>query len=192
MPNYKTLTLQQKFCLIQEAGKNTCSKTELAERHSVPLSMLFTILKNKSKVLEAYSKTYSLKQSRVRAPTYQDVESALLRWLQKANAAHLPVNRTILREKANNLALQLGHKEFKCSNGWFSHFKERNNFTFVAVCGKRGRANESVVDDWKKHTLAPLLSECGADDVYNLDEAALFSKMLPTKTFAAKGTTVKG
>lgn len=59
MPKYKTLTLQQKFCLIQEANKAACSKTELAERHSMSLSMLSTILKNKLKVLlEAYGKTH--------------------------------------------------------------------------------------------------------------------------------------
>ncbi|XP_070384751.1 tigger transposable element-derived protein 4-like [Dermacentor albipictus] len=129
MPKYKTLTLQQKFCLIQEPGKNTCSKAELAERHNVLLWTLSTILKNNLKVLEAYSKTYSSKRSRVRAPTYQDdedVKSALLCWLQKANAAHLPVSGTILREEAD-LTLQLGHEEFKCSNGWLSHFKECNN-----------------------------------------------------------------
>lgn len=192
MPKYKTLTLQQKFCLIQEAGKSACSKTELAKRHGVPLSTLSTILSNKSKILEAYGKTYSSKRSRVRAPTYQDVEAALLRWLQKANAAHLPVNGTLLREKANDLALQLGHEEFKCSNGWFCRFKERNNLTFLTVCGESGSTNESVVEDWRNHTLAPLLSEYGADDVYNLDEAALFYKMLPTKTFAVKNTAIKG
>ncbi|XP_037508963.1 tigger transposable element-derived protein 4-like [Rhipicephalus sanguineus] len=48
----------------------------------------------------------------------------------------------------------------------------------------------NVFDDWQKHTLAPLLHEYGEDDIYNLDEAALFDKMLPTKIFAAKDTTV--
>ncbi|XP_070381744.1 tigger transposable element-derived protein 4-like [Dermacentor albipictus] len=98
----------------------------------------------------------------------------------------------ILQEKANDLALQPGHKEFKCSDGWFSCFKECNNLTFVAVCGESGSANKSVVDGWKKHMLALLLSEYGADNVYNIEEAALFYKMLPTKTFAVKDTAVKG
>nr|XP_054932244.1 tigger transposable element-derived protein 4-like [Dermacentor andersoni] len=61
-----------------------------------------------------------------------------------------------------------------------------------SVCGKSGSANESNVDDWKKHTLASLLREYGADDVYNLDEPAISYKMLPTKTSAAKNTAVRG
>lgn len=41
-------------------------------------------------------------------------------------------------------------------------------------------------------TLAPLLSKYSADDVYNLDKAALFYNMLRIKMFAVKGTVVKG
>lgn len=192
MPKYKTLTLREKVSLIEEAEKSTCTKTQLAERHKMPLSTLSTILKNKEKLLEAYGKTHSSKRSRIRFPTYPDVEVALMKWLQRANAAHLPVNGTILREKADDLALRLGHEGFKCSNGWFARFKERNNLTYLTVCGESGSADTNVVDDWQMRTLAPLLQEFGEDDVYNLDEAALFYKMLPTKTFAAKDTTVSG
>ncbi|XP_072144404.1 tigger transposable element-derived protein 4-like [Dermacentor andersoni] len=91
---------------------------------------------------------------------------------------------------ASDLALQLRHAEFKCSNGWFSSLQERNNLSFVTVCGESGSANKRVIDAWKEHTLAPLLSEYGTDDVYNLDKAVLFYKML--QTFAVKDTAVKG
>lgn len=101
MPKYKSLLLQEKVCLIEEASKSTASKTALAEKHHVPLSTLCNIVKNKQKILDAYSKTHLAKRTRVRAPTYADVEAALTAWLQKANAAHLPVNGTVLREKAD-------------------------------------------------------------------------------------------
>ncbi|KAK8772621.1 hypothetical protein V5799_024135 [Amblyomma americanum] len=192
MPKYRTLTLCQKVCLIEEAEKWTSSKTQLAEKHKVPLSTLSTILKNKTKILEAYGKTHSTKRTRIRFPTYPDVEDALIKWLQHANAAHLPVNGTLLREKADELALRLGHEAFKCSNGCFSRFKDRNNLKFVTVCGESGSVDPNVVENWKKHTLAPLLQQYAEDDVYNMDEAALFYKMLPTKTFAPKDAVVTG
>ncbi|XP_070386408.1 tigger transposable element-derived protein 4-like [Dermacentor albipictus] len=91
---------------------------------------------------------------------------------------------------ASDLALQLRHSEFQCSNGWLSSLKERNNLTFVAVCGESSSANKRVIDAWKEHTLAPLLSEYGTDDVYNLDKAVLFYKML--QSFAVEDTAVKG
>ncbi|KAH8042854.1 hypothetical protein HPB51_026119 [Rhipicephalus microplus] len=146
----------------------------------MPLSTLSTIFKNKEKLLEAYGKTHSSKRSRIRFPTHPDVD-ALMKWLQHANAAHLPVNGTILREKADDLALRLGHEGFKCSNDWFARFKERNNLTYLTVYGESGSTDTNVVDDWQMRTLAPLLREFGEDDVYNLDEAALFYKMLPNK-----------
>lgn len=40
--------------------------------------------------------------------------------------------------------------------------------------------------------MTPLLAKYDAADVYNLDEAALFYKMLPTKTFAVKEADIKG
>lgn len=51
MPKYcRTLTFCQKVCLIEEAEKWTSSKTQLAEKHKVPLSTLSTTLKNKTKI----------------------------------------------------------------------------------------------------------------------------------------------
>lgn len=68
----------------------------------------------------------------------------------------------------------------------------RNNLTFITVCGESGNVDQSVVDGWKQHTLTPLLAKYDAADVYNLDEAALFYKMLPIKTFAVKEADIKG
>ncbi|KAH8035085.1 hypothetical protein HPB51_004326 [Rhipicephalus microplus] len=146
MPTHKTLTLREKVSLIKEAEKSTCPKTQLAEKHKMPLSTLSTILKNKEMLLEAYGKTHSSKRSRIRFPTYPDVEVALMKWLQHANAPHLPVNDTDLREKADDLALRLGNEGFKWSNDWFARFKERNNLTYLTVCGKSGSADTNVVD----------------------------------------------
>uniref|UniRef100_A0A6B0V5Z1 Putative tigger transposase n=1 Tax=Ixodes ricinus TaxID=34613 RepID=A0A6B0V5Z1_IXORI len=192
LPKYKPSTLKQKICLIKEANKFTCSNTKLAEKHQGPISTLCTILKNQARIIEVHSRTYSAKRSRIRFTTYPDVGAALITWLQNDTAAHLPVESTISREKPNNLALKLGHEEFRCSSGWFSHFKERNNLTFLTVSDESCSTDKTVVEDWIKHTLAPLLSKYSADDVYNLDEAALFYKNLPTKKFAAKDTDVKG
>lgn len=95
MPKYKTLTLYQKVCLIEEASKSTCSNKKLAEKHDVPLLMP-CIMKNKPKILEVYGKTHSSKHSLVWFPLYPDKEDALITWFQCATAAHLPVNGMIL------------------------------------------------------------------------------------------------
>lgn len=115
MLKYKTLTLRQKACLIEEASKCICLKTKLAEKHDVPLLAVCSIMKNKRKIVEAYGKTHPLNCLRVRFPLCPDVEDAPIAWLQHATATHFPVNSTILREKANDIALLFGHEEFKCS-----------------------------------------------------------------------------
>lgn len=92
-------------------------QTALAEKHLVPLSTFCNIIKDKQKIIGAYNKMHSAKRTKVRPPTYTDVEDALVAWLQKGNAAHLPANGTILGEKPNQLVLQLGHEEFNGAMG---------------------------------------------------------------------------
>ncbi|KAL3244861.1 hypothetical protein MRX96_018450 [Rhipicephalus microplus] len=124
MPKYTMLTLRYKVSLIEEAEKPTCTKNQLAEKQNMPFSTLSTILKKKENLLEAYGTTHSSRRSRIRFPMYPDVDVDLVKWLQYANAAYHPVNGTVLREKANDLELHLGHEGFKCSNGWFARFEK--------------------------------------------------------------------
>ncbi|XP_064474064.1 tigger transposable element-derived protein 4-like [Ornithodoros turicata] len=185
MPKYRTLTMKEKVAIIEAARSATCSKTRLAQQFSVPSSTLSTILKNSEKIVTEYGKTYSSKRSRVRTSAFSELETALIAWLNKMTAANLLVNGSILRDKARDLADQLGCENFSCSNGWFCRFKTCHNLTYLNVCGESGSVNEEVVSNWRSHTLQPLLEEFRPDDLFNLDEAALFYKMLPDRTFTA-------
>lgn len=126
------------------------------------------------------------KRTKISFPTYPDVDS-LIRWLQHANAAHLPVNDTLLREKLSfhyswamkNLSVAKagcpGLTTATTSRSW--------------QCGQSRSVYTSVVEHCKTSTLALLLQQY-VEDVCNLAEAALLYKMLPTKTFAPKGAVI--
>ena len=54
---------------------------------------------------------------RLRRATFDEVEDALLLWLKQARTYGVPVDGPLLKQKANELAAELGHKGFHCSDG---------------------------------------------------------------------------
>ncbi|KAL1419288.1 hypothetical protein MTO96_005372 [Rhipicephalus appendiculatus] len=54
-------------------------------------------------------------------------------WLRNARAANLPVTTSLMMEKADALALQMGHTDFSCSSGWFDRFKKKGT-VWCQIC----------------------------------------------------------
>ena len=84
-----------------------------------PRITLSTILKNKEKFKHLFA-TSKLKPGikRCRLATYQDVEEALFSWFKQARCMNVPISGPIMKIKAKELALKMGHSEFQCSTGW--------------------------------------------------------------------------
>ena len=43
---------------------------------------------------------------------------------------HVPISGPIMKIKAKELALKMGHSEFQCSTGWLERFKQRHSRVF--------------------------------------------------------------
>lgn len=112
--------------------------------------------------------------------------------LRNARAANLPVTTSIMMEKADALALQMGHTDFSCSSGWFDRFKKRNSVVSKSVHGESGTVDAATADNWRSSRLTELRESYADSDIFNLDEAALFYKMLPSRTFTPKGGACSG
>ncbi|XP_070385509.1 tigger transposable element-derived protein 4-like [Dermacentor albipictus] len=182
----KSLMLEKKVALIKEVEKAGRSKTSIAKEFGIPLSTLSTVLKNRQKVFDGFEQSFSSERKRIQALKFPDVEAALMLWLRNVRAANLPVTTQMMMEKADALALQMGHTDFSCSNGWFERFKKRNNVASKPIHGESGTVDEGAADTWRNHRLAELQKAYADKDIFNLDEAALFCKMLPSRTYAPK------
>ena len=174
-----------------ETGIET--KSEIARRYELPRSTLSTILKNKEKFKHMFA-TSKLKPGikRCRLATYQDVEEALFSWFKQARCMNVPISGPIMKIKAKELALKMGHSEFQCSTGWLERFKQRHSIVFRRVTGEEGSVNEDMVRDWKSHQLPSLLEEFSPDDIFNADETDLFWKCLPDKMLSLKREKCSG
>jgi hypothetical protein len=107
----------------------------------------------------------------------------LFTWYQQARASNIPIDGTVLREKAKIIAPKLNIDCFSASSGWLSRFKERHGLVFKKLAGS--------ADAWLE-SLPSLLEGYEARDVYNADETGLFFNVLPDRTLAYKGETCHG
>ncbi|XP_015929299.2 tigger transposable element-derived protein 4-like [Parasteatoda tepidariorum] len=88
-----------------------------------------------------------------------------------ARAQNVPISCSVLREKALQIAAELGEPNFMVSNGWIQRFKVRHDLTLKTVCGEAGGVDETVLNDWRKSVLEDdILKRYKPCDVFNVDE----------------------
>jgi hypothetical protein len=119
------------------------------------------------------------------------METVLFTWYQQARVSSIPIDATILREKAKIIAAQLNMDYFSASSGWLSGFKERNGLVFKKLAEESADVSVKSTDAWLE-SLPSLLEGYEPRDVYNADETGLFFNVLPDRTLAYKGETCHG
>ena len=87
-------------------------------------------------------------RKRGRVGKAEDVESALLTWFTAARARDVNITTSILEEKANQLAEQLGNPDFKATNGWICRWKNRHGIKYKKQHGEKSDADTTAADTW--------------------------------------------
>ena len=186
------LSLATKMELLEAVSKNELSKTEICYKFNVPKSTLSTIIKQKEKIEEAYERSrFEPERKLLRTAKYCSMEEATLIWFKQARAMNLPISGSLLGQKAEQLAQQLG-TEFHANSGWLDRFKNRHGLVFKSICGESAAVSEDAVSDWHKTTLQAILREYKPADIFNADETGLFYRCLPDKTLCLKGDVCSG
>ena len=143
-------SLSTKIAVIDavEAGERT--KSEVAKSFNMPSSTLSTILKNKVKLREMFNLSkIDSGRKHLHQLAYGDLEEALFLWFTQARTINVPVSGPILKIKAKELALQLGHHEFSCSTGWLERFKTRHGIIFKKITGEEGSVTDEMIHEWR-------------------------------------------
>ncbi len=103
----------------------------------------------------------------------------------------MPINTLLLKEKENEIALNLNYIDFNCSNGFLDRFKSRNAVIFETFHGESEGVSEEVTNDWVNNKLPELIKDYKPEDVFNGDEFGLFWRILPNKSYKVKGKKFK-
>ncbi len=125
-PKRKTHTLETKYKAILEveAGKKT--KIAIAKELNIPLNTLSTWLAKAPVHKDAFQKQeFGGNVKRLKRGNYEDFEDALDIWMRSARSHNLILTGPIIKENVEELANELGHREFKASNGWLDQMKAR-------------------------------------------------------------------
>ncbi|XP_071037901.1 major centromere autoantigen B-like [Parasteatoda tepidariorum] len=112
----KNLTISEKNELIEKFKKSNLSKVAFAKENSIPRTTLNNILAAKRSCPDVSISDRERKRQRV--SPYENVEKALLSWIKYAPSQNAPISWNILKEKALEIAKELGESNFVASNGW--------------------------------------------------------------------------
>jgi len=113
--------------------------------------------------------------------TFPDLDKALSEWFCKVQAMNIPVSGPLSQEKTQYFAEQLGHENFKASNGFLDKFKERHGITGQAVCGEEKSVDPGIVETWSDH-LWDICCSYSMKDHLNAYETGVMWKATLTQT----------
>ena len=188
----KRVSLGEKYKAITEL-ESGIKPSKVAEKYDVPRNTVSTWLKKKEEIKNAFkSGEVSSKRKNMRIGQNDDLEKALFSWLKKMRANNLPVNGTVVKEKAIGYAKELQIEGFKASNGWFERWKTRFNVSFKTIAGEEKSVTPEMTSSWLETYLPTILSRYDLKDIYNADEFGLSYQALPTKTMELKGEKCTG
>lgn len=97
------------------------------------------------------------------------------------------INGLLLQTKADELARMCS--DFKCSDGWLSGFKSRNNITYQTVHGQSSDVKKDVCTNFGRKLLGLFFTYL-PKDIFKVGKTAIFFfffyKLLPNKTLHFK------
>lgn len=107
----------------------------------------------------------------MRTAARPNLEDVLATWIQRASSNNLPVNGAVACAKAEEIGMQLQLAKSLPKAPWadFSGHQAAS-------------VQEAAYKDWQATRMKALLEECIPCNVSNVDQTALFYKLLPVKT----------
>ena len=122
---------------------------------------------------------------------FSDVNELLLEWFKSARSKNIHISGPLMKEKALEIAAQIGISDFNASNGWLDRFRVRNNIVFRSTSGEAGYVSDVTCKDWIDR-LPSIIEGYDMKDIYNMDETGLFFRALPSKSLMLKSKQCAG
>ncbi|CAH1375300.1 unnamed protein product, partial [Tenebrio molitor] len=189
------LTLKEKVDIIKASEQDKLSTRALAAKYKIGKTQASEILKNKKELLDRFIK-HGNEQSRRSFPKSPGliIDNAVFEWFCRARAAYIPISGPLIREKALEVAQNLGQTDFKASEGWLDKFKTRHNISYKTMSGEGAsiqyHSTTELVTDWLEK-LQEYCADFEPKNIFNCDETALFFRALPEKTVQLKDERCK-
>ena len=177
---------------IVRSMENGVSREEVMIKYGLKHSSNVTeIMKRKEKIISEMLKGIRSKTKTVRTSLYPKIDNDLRDFVADMNERGGAVSKSILKEKAIQLAIMHGVAgKFKASDGYLDKFMKRQSIMMNKSHGEAANVVQSVVDEWKQ-SLPQLISSFSPDDIFNCDELGLFFKLTPSRSYSIKGKSFR-
>lgn len=187
-----SLTILQKVEIIRKLDAGTTARL-IATEFGISQRTVYDIRKNKDKILEYYASTDTndglSDRKSIRVVKSANLDAVLYEWFRQRRSEGIPITGPLLREKAQELHVQLGITE-QChySKGWLSRFKKRHGIRYLKACGEKLSGDVDAAENFVD-TFSDYIKEQGLspEQVYNADETGLFWRCLPRETLVCAG-----
>ena len=190
----KFLTHSIKLDIIKKKEQGM-GNTAIGREMGLSESTVHTVWKNREAIKKTV-KTYGASSldgcSRNSNPAVILMERYLATFCERKAKEGIELTNSYIRENAARFFSVAKRKvrstrEFKASVGWAVSFLKRKGLRNVAFTGERTSADESAAEQFTT-ILKNVIEEGGYtnDQIYNLDETALYYKAMPKKTYIAK------
>ncbi|KAI8510179.1 Tigger transposable element-derived protein 6 [Branchiostoma belcheri] len=175
----KTLTLGEKIDVIRRYERGGTGARGLAKEYGVGKTQIQNIVNRKQEYLADYYENNAPinKRRNNRETANEDINK--LCWQYFCETTVRPVTGPMLQQQALKFAEQLGVVGFKASNGWLESFKTRHN---IVLGFKSAEIPGTSGDKWADK-IADVTTGYSAEDIYNMDETALFFRTTSNQTF---------
>ena len=95
-------------------------------------------------------------------------------------------------EKAQSFATAMNVSTFIATTGFIDRWKRRHSIGMKQISGEEKSVSEEDIRPWLDLTLPELLLKYTPENIYNVDETALFYKLRPDRTLTFKGEKCSG
>ena len=132
----KALSIREKVDIIAKVDANpnlslhvaVWTRLKIAAELCIPVSTVNSIVAKREIYLSEVT-TVQLGRKKLKTSKYEKIEGVLLEWFTQKRALNIPIQGPLLKQKADEIALQL-NINFKPSNGWLEIFKKRAGLSF--------------------------------------------------------------
>ena len=147
---------------------------------------LMKIKKQKRKIICDYEGTRSLNAKKCCKSHQPDIDQKLIEFVIECNAKGIPLGLALMKEKINQIAIDLNIDVFNCSDSFIYRFNKRHSIKSIVIRGDANGVPIETTNEWIQQKLPLILKDYVPEDIYNGDEFGLFWRLLPNPTYRIK------